>query len=326
MENILNFLKWQLLARLPKGSIYERIRESKLNDGISKNDPYYFIYWLDINRGLLQKYLLGTFKTRNEDYENFINWLNESYLTNGIYEIPINNSVIKIPTPLFQDYKCFKAEFLDIIMPSIVKHRKMPQPFLEGPYEYLNVSLTEGDIVLDLGANFGLFSSLASSKNCEVYAFEPTLRIVKDYLNRLKEIDENITVIKKAISNYTGTSLFRVYNNKPSCNHLEQKDNLKQGTYNTIVDTITIDDFVSDENLNSVDFIKADIEGAERLMLEGAKRTLKEYAPKLAICYYHCLDDLKVLQKLILDANPDYEIEVKYKKIYARVPKKDKRF
>jgi FkbM family methyltransferase len=47
---------------------------------------------------------------------------------------------------------------------------------------------------------------------------------------------------------------------------------------------ITIDKFVEENNLERVDFIKADIEGAERDMLRGATNVLKTFAPKLAIC------------------------------------------
>lgn len=321
VKNTLNFMKWQLLARMPKGSIYERVRESLINENILEDDPFYYIYWLDINRSILKKYLMGTFATGNEDYELFIRWMNGQYATDGIYEINIDGSTIKMPIPLFCDYKCFKAEFLDIIMPYLVEERNMIQPFLEGPYEYHDVVLNEGDVVFDFGANFGLFSSLASSKNCDVYAFEPTTRIIEDYLNGLAKINPNIRIINKAVSNCTGSSLFKVNENNSSCNSLQQtKSNPQESTDLISVDTVTVDDFVSQNNLRRVDFIKADIEGAERLMLEGAKETLKEFAPNLAICYYHCLDDLKVLQSLILDANPNYEIEKNWKKIYAKVP------
>ncbi|MDF2530903.1 MAG: methyltransferase FkbM family [Clostridia bacterium] len=48
---------------------------------------------------------------------------------------------------------------------------------------------------------------------------------------------------------------------------------------------------------------------------------LKNHAPKLAICTYHLPDDKEVLERLILEVNPNYQIIHKWKKLYAYVPK-----
>jgi hypothetical protein len=86
------------------------------------------------------------------------------------------------------------------------------------------------------------------------------------------------------------------------------------------VPAITLDSFVERNNIERVDFIKADIEGAERNMLWGARKILKEFAPKLSICTYHLHDDPQVLREIILEANPKYQIVEKFKKMYAHVP------
>ena len=91
-----------------------------------------------------------------------------------------------------------------------------------------------------------------------------------------------------------------------------------------MVPTITVDKFVDDNNLKTVDFIKADIEGAERLMLDGARETLREFEPDLSLCYYHFIDDYKILTDLIKEANPNYVITRKWKKIYAHSKNKRK--
>ena len=84
------------------------------------------------------------------------------------------------------------------------------------------------------------------------------------------------------------------------------------------VDVTTIDRFISEKGIERVDFIKADIEGAERLMLAGAKETLRRFAPNLAVCTYHFDDDPQVLEALIKDANPNYRVVHKWKKLFAK--------
>ena len=55
-------------------------------------------------------------------------------------------------------------------------------------------------------------------------------------------------------------------------------------------------------------------------MLAGAQETLRRFAPKLAICTYHLPDDKEVLEGLIKQANPDYIVTHRWKKLYAYVP------
>jgi FkbM family methyltransferase len=84
--------------------------------------------------------------------------------------------------------------------------------------------------------------------------------------------------------------------------------------------TITsLDKFVADNKLTRVDFIKADIEGAERDMLRGAANVLKTFAPKLAICTYHLIDDPETLEKIIKEINPNYTVVHLRHKLFAAV-------
>ncbi|MDR2691539.1 MAG: FkbM family methyltransferase, partial [Dysgonamonadaceae bacterium] len=81
----------------------------------------------------------------------------------------------------------------------------------------------------------------------------------------------------------------------------------------------TLDRFAEERKLTRVDFIKADIEGAERDMLRGAANVLKTFAPKLAICTYHLGDDPAVLEKIIKETNPDYTVVHLRHKLFAMV-------
>jgi hypothetical protein len=84
----------------------------------------------------------------------------------------------------------------------------------------------------------------------------------------------------------------------------------------------SLDNFVHKQNLKRVDFIKSDIEGAERDMLKGAKNVLKEFAPKLALSTYHLPDDPEVMESLIKDANPSYKVVHLSKKLFAACERK----
>jgi hypothetical protein len=59
---------------------------------------------------------------------------------------------------------------------------------------------------------------------------------------------------------------------------------------------VTIDDVVRGLNIPRVDFIKTDIEGAERYALKGAAHVLSTYAPRLGVSSYHYPDDPAVLR------------------------------
>lgn len=65
-------------------------------------------------------------------------------------------------------------------------------------------------------------------------------------------------------------------------------------------------------NLGEVTFVKLDIEGAEGPALEGMRRTIETYRPKLAISAYHTSDDLLRLSALVRDMRPDYRFELRH--------------
>jgi FkbM family methyltransferase len=234
---------------------------------------------------------------------------------------------IRIPVPITKsDYYALRSEVFDLIFYYLIENKKIYELVAsEGPYELSSsegVSISQGDIVIDAGANIGVFSALASSKGAMVYAFEPNDYTIETYLSKTSELNQNINICRCALSDKREKMdlLIPVHGTMAG----SQLAFINNGTYDVqtqSAETIPLDDFVHDNNLSRVDFIKADIEGAERYMLMGAKNVLKEFAPKISICTYHLPDDPKVLRELILDANPDYVIEERWKKMYAYVPK-----
>ncbi|MCL2009485.1 MAG: FkbM family methyltransferase [Synergistaceae bacterium] len=192
----------------------------------------------------------------------------------------------------------------------------------EGTYclwnEAVDVRVDAGDVVLDVGSWVGDFAAYASAKGATVYAFEPSENNY-DYLLKTAQLNKNVYPVKKGLSNVKSTVAF--INNEEISSASGIVSDVPPNSKGHFIETTTIDAFVEENALNRVDFIKADIEGYERHMLEGAVKTLRKFAPKLAVCTYHLPDDPEVLAKIIKDANPAYNIVQKKKKLYASVPK-----
>lgn len=208
----------------------------------------------------------------------------------------------------------YAMEIGDILYPALLGSFRYVD---EGPYEWEDVRIEEGDVVFDCGANLGVFSLLAAYKGAEVYAFEPIsaaraeLRKTLDLNPALKE---RVHIVPYALSDSEGSAEFTVLDGTLVGSSMVLS---QQGRKETARLT-TVDAFCEAEGV-SPNFIKADIEGAERQMMKGAVSTLKRDAPKISICTYHFADDAAVLRGIIKAANPEYRISEKWKKMYARV-------
>lgn len=223
---------------------------------------------------------------------------------------------VRIPNYLKMDEN-IKISFLqecgDILLPKIFQEYSAT---MEGPYEEEDFSISPqgGDIVFDCGANIGLFSAMAAANPANhVYAFEPVPKTL-DVLKKVQEIYANITIVPIALADYSG--IVRMSDSEDlGTNKIVQSSEIK----GVDVTVKSLDEFVEENRIVHVDFIKADIEGAERDMLRGAKNILRRCAPKLSICTYHLDDDPEVLEGIIKDANPQYRVIQNRHKLFAHV-------
>ena len=74
----------------------------------------------------------------------------------------------------------------------------------------------------------------------------------------------------------------------------------------------TLDAYVRNKKLPSVDFIKMDVEGAELDIFRGATDTIARFKPILAISAYHKADDFFVLAEFIKKICPHYEFALRH--------------
>jgi FkbM family methyltransferase len=189
------------------------------------------------------------------------------------------------------------------------------------PYCYCDgnfkVIIEPDDVVIDVGAWIGDFSAYAASKGAFVFAFEPVQETFS-LLSKTAELNNNkIYPVQKGLGDCDCEMTISISHNNSGANSII----FERDSDGEKILILSLDKFVAENNIKKVDFIKSDIEGAERDMLRGATNVLKTFAPKLAICTYHLPDDPEVLEKIILDANPNYTVVHRKNKLFARVIK-----
>lgn len=185
----------------------------------------------------------------------------------------------------------------------------------EGTYhiksEEIDMTIHPGDIVIDAGAWIGDYSAYASKKGAIVYAFEcspDTLKILQETV----KLNQNINIVPCGLGDKKSDHFSLSHSGSDSSVSLLELD---VGN----IQVSTIDNFVRENNMQRIDFIKADIEGMERKMLEGATWVLHNFQPKLSICTYHLPDDPIIIENIIKKANPNYKIMHRKKKLFAWV-------
>lgn len=222
---------------------------------------------------------------------------------------------------IFVDSLLFHTIYNDDYDSALVKRLEKNMP--EGPYGYtdggFDVRVKEGDVVIDAGAFIGDFGAYAAARGAFTYAFEP-VKAIFEMLKTTAELNGGrIKPVQKGLGNSVcETEMFTDsdFVGGSTLNPVQGGAG-GQRTNTEMISITTLDAFADSENLEKIDFIKADIEGAERDMLRGAKRVLKEFAPKLALCTYHLPDDPEILEGIILDANPNYRVVQLSHKLFA---------
>lgn len=121
-------------------------------------------------------------------------------------------------------------------------------------------------IVLDLGANIGLFAIHASPFADKIYCLEPTPSHF-ELLTKLTSNFSNIERIEGALANKTGTIDFYEFSGNSTMNTLFKRE---PGASSIIVNSYTLPDLIDGLSLDKIDFCKIDIEGSEIIALNDS--------------------------------------------------------
>lgn len=127
--------------------------------------------------------------------------------------------------------------------------------------------------VFDLGANNGLFIQKMLSYNVKnVHAFEPNPNALINLYDKF-ENNNNVKIINKAVSSkcdkltfhyHPENSTISAFNKNHLTPHLPSNELIEMK-----VDTIRLDDYCNTNQINNIDLLKIDVEGAEYDILEN---------------------------------------------------------
>lgn len=161
--------------------------------------------------------------------------------------------------------------------------------------------------IIDAGAFIG-DSAIVLSKFTSgiVHSFEPdpsNFHLLQKTLG-MNRID-NIVATNCALGNHTGTISLSTY--KSASTQFENKAFEYESTIEAPV--TTLDHYVQQHNI-SVGLIKVDVEGAEQLLLQGAKETICKQRPTLLISIYHSADDFMHIKPMIESWGLDYKFKI----------------
>ncbi|TXJ29963.1 FkbM family methyltransferase [Brachyspira aalborgi] len=173
-------------------------------------------------------------------------------------------------------------------------------------YNIKNIFEVKNDaVVFDIGAFKGdtaYFFSKKCSNKARIYAFEPDENNYKVLL-KIKD--------KYKLNNVIASNIL-FSNSETEINFLSMDLNRPA----VKMKSTTIDKFVEENNIEKIDYIKMDVEGAEKNILEGAIKTIKKFKPSLAIAIYHggklFMEDFYNIPIFIKNViNEDYEYYIR---------------
>jgi len=187
---------------------------------------------------------------------------------------------------------------MEIIVPSefewILPVSPSTSSFYYEPYAFLGMKSCmdcfEGGIAFDIGASYGVMSTLLAKMASNVHSFEANPQIIDkiELLFQVNDIKEKVIFNNKFVGDISDKEQdfliiegFRSPASTADSNILSEEA-LKNIVCSKKIKTISLDDYCAQNNIIP-DFIKIDIEGSEYIAFKGFKKTITKYLPDLQI-------------------------------------------
>lgn len=162
--------------------------------------------------------------------------------------------------------------------------------FFRNGYTPKFLPIKSGDVVLDIGANVGVFSLFAAKKGAgKIYAFEPLQQNLKLLKRNFKENNlPGSVIIQAAVTDKTGRAQFYPGKSDP------HGSLLKEGFGKNIeVPTLSLESIFQKYHLKKVDFLKIDAEGSEGKIILSTPPEVWKKIRKISLEYHDNISPVK---------------------------------
>lgn len=174
--------------------------------------------------------------------------------------------------------KVVPVKLREILFPSSYKQRILSKSAIH------RLITRKGAVIIEIGAADGLdtatFLAQFKDDNFRIIAIEPDHRNVTKFKNLIN--DPRATLIEAAISDKDGYADFHLSSTEyssslksPNISELQKRWPEMTFDQSISIKTRSLDSLVDEMNLSLIDFIWADVQGAEDLLVLGGKKALE---------------------------------------------------
>jgi len=156
----------------------------------------------------------------------------------------------------------------------------------------------DDDVILEVGANVGQTTEefLRQMPNSTIYCFEPEPRAIRKFRSRISV--PNVTLYETAVGDKNGVVTFNQSTGEGAAQDWDQSGSIRKPkrhleVWPTVkfetqieVPIIRLDDWARDSNIDKIDLIWADVQGAESDLVAGGRSVIRntrwlftEYGP-----------------------------------------------
>jgi FkbM family methyltransferase len=166
-----------------------------------------------------------------------------------------------------------------------------------------------GDVILDCGANVGVFTRKALDHGAaKIIAIEPAPENLECLRRNFKDEIAAGKVILYPKGLWDKDDVLEM-NVDPKNSAGDSFVIEREGSHKIKLPLTTIDKLVAELELPRVDYIKMDIEGAEPNALTGGRATIAKWKPRISISAYHREDHAVRIPAIVRGIRSDYQLE-----------------